>query len=626
MLYARQSARQQLGYMYSGGLRRRLGATTCINTSRAAVAARVVTVASSSSIATTSSSHSAGYARNDAAQNGTLPAKLCIASSWCRPAACATSRSSRPAARLCSTTMSPPPKTATGTSAAASTAIAAAHHHVIRSFSTDGDDAFIYETQHRHLQRSLCGIIIPPQSTSTASILLLHAHHGPQSTLPRLDLHDDPSLAKLSPVQIARKIVAVPVGRLNTADVAHGLISIIKDCCKVQTEEGMDAARGLLRRCLDERRHVNAALLRELEQRAVDRASGGGDYIIGDDDDDDDSIDAGGGWCEPLIITQLPFHILAHGWARMCGRGSYRDGPDKVSDVMDWMAREDEYDRHIWDSLEQLLPHRQQGEDSDQRMHSSNNKDSCQPTTASYNTLLTAYVYASKQNRRAGRAAEDVLKQMTQLNKERGWHTKPNTKSYGLAISAHAKSDRYKSARFAEYVLNDMKARHEADRERYEDEVGRPYDVHHPSNNAWKIVTPDVIAYTNVISAYANADAKGYAQRAEEILFDMMDNRDRFGIRPDSQAFAAAIRAWANAARRMGNPKARFEAAERAEGLLTLMEELAVEEQQMAAAANDGEGVVGNGNASGFKKETVDEWDEKEQDTLGVDRSSCSHN
>mmetsp|Transcript_36714 Transcript_36714/g.80288 ORF Transcript_36714/g.80288 Transcript_36714/m.80288 type:complete len:946 (+) Transcript_36714:133-2970(+) len=605
MLHARRSAQQQLGCLYSsGGLRRRrLGDTTLTCTRRAAATAAargVVSSSSSSGIATSR----AGYAQNNV-HNDSLSTNLrrcryhhevdsrtacSSASSWCRSPAAAT-RASRPIARQYSTIpLHVLPKTATATAAATCTAA----YDAIRSFTTSSTT-----TSNGNRSR--------PASSHRANYML---YNGPQSTLPRLDLYDDPSLAKLSPVQIARKVIDIPVGKLNPADVTHGLIFIIKDCCKVQTDEGMDAARGLLRRCLDEKRHINTALLRELEQRAVDRASGGGADI--DIDDDDDSIGASG-WSEPLIISQLPFHILAHGWAKMCGRGRYRDGPSKVSDIMGWMATEDEYDRQVWDSLEELLPPPRHGSDS-----GSSNRDSCQPTTASYNTLLTAYVYASKQNRLAGRAAEDVLKRMMQLNQERGWHTKPNTKSYGLAISVHARSDRYKSARFAEYVLNDMKARHETERERYENEVGRPYDVRHPSNNAWQIVTPDVVAYTNVISAYANADAKGYAQRAEEILFDMMDNRDRFGIRPDSQAFATAIRAWANAARRMGNPKARFEAAERAEGLLRLMEELAVEEeQQTSAATSSGEGVVGNGNANILKNEVVDEWDEEEQDTIG---------
>ena len=90
-----------------------------------------------------------------------------------------------------------------------------------------------------------------------------------------------------------------------------------------------------------------------------------------------------------------------------------------------------------------------------------------------------------------------------------------------------------------------MKVMHETERERYEAETGRPYNVEHPDSNAWRIVTPDAIAYTTVISAFASADGKGYAQKAEEVLFEMIDTTIKnkyFTIQPSIYRLSAVIR------------------------------------------------------------------------------------
>ena len=409
-------------------------------------------------------------------------------------------------------------------------------------------------------------------------------HPLPQSDEARIDLAADrAALGKLGAVGTARRLLsAVPVGRLHPSDVLHGLTPLLKDCCLVQTDEGMRTARSLLERLGREKREINAALLRELRDRVAEQ---------------------GGGPCDaaevapPLVVAALPFHILMHGWARMSGRGVHRDGPKKIDEIIEWMGREDQYDAQIRGDFEALVQADDGGEEEEeQRRRRRRNLPSCQPTTASYNTLLTAYTYASKQDRLAGKKAEQVLRMMSRRHREGGWHCKPNARSFGLAISAHARSDRYKSAIFALHVLNDMKAMHEAERERYEAEVGAPYDVADPDGNAWRIVTPDNIAYTTVISAFASADAKGYAQRAEDVLFEMIDSRDKYGIHVDSPAFDACIRGWSAAAKRMGNPKARFEAAERAEAMLQLMEEMALEHQSNGEEAKDQdrEDAVGN--------------------------------
>ena len=389
--------------------------------------------------------------------------------------------------------------------------------------------------------------------------------HLPQSDHPRIDFASDPTLNKLDAIDTTKRILSsVPVGCLHPSDVLHGLTPLLKDCCLVQTDAGMRTAQSLLERMMREKKEINAALIRELKDKVAEQG------VLCDASE----------VAPPLVVAALPFHILMHGWARMSGRGVHRDGPNKIAELIEWMGREDQYDAQIRGDFDALVQADDDGED-DQQQRRRRNLPSCQPTTASYNTLLTAYTYASKQDRLAGKKAERVLRTMSKRNREDGWHCKPTTRSFGLAISAHAKSDRYKSAIFAQYVLNDMKVMHEAERERYEAEVGTPYDVADPDSNAWRIVTPDNIAYTTVISAFASADAKGYARKAEDVLFEMIDSSGKYGIRIDSPAFDACIRGWSAAAKRMGNPKARFEAAERAEAMLKLMEEMAAEYQSI---------------------------------------------
>ena len=415
-------------------------------------------------------------------------------------------------------------------------------------------------------------------------------HHLPQSDEPRIDLAADPILHKLDAIDTARRILSsVPVGRLHPSDVLHGLTPLLKDCCLVQTDDGMKTAQSLLERMGREKKEINASLLRELRDKvaAANEQQGGGGLC--------DAAEV----APPLVVAALPFHILMHGWARMSGRGVHRDGPKKIDEIIEWMGREDQYDAQMRGDFDALVKADDGEEDAHQEQRRRRNLPSCQPTTASYNTLLTAYTYASQQDRLAGKKAEQVLRMMSRRHQEGGWHCKPNTKSFGLAISVHAKSDRYKSAIFAQYVLNDMKVMHEAERERYEAEVGAPYDVADPDGNAWRIVTPDNIAYTTVISAFASADAKGYAQKAEDVLFEMIDSSGKYGIHVDSPAFDACIRGWSAAAKRMGNPKARFEAAERAEAMLKLMEEMALENQSIGEAKDqDMEDAVVDGEES----------------------------
>lgn len=395
---------------------------------------------------------------------------------------------------------------------------------------------------------------------------------GPQIHERRVDL-SDPSISKMSPVQLARRVISLDVGTLHPDDVTHGLVRLIKDCCMLQTEASMEVAKGLLQRLVEEKRYINATLLRELNGDGADNA-------------------AEEGWGEPLVIAHLPFHVIMYGWARLSGRGYFKNGPAKAREIIDWMVKEDEYDNQMISDLNAL---QDIGKDDEVKTPRAGG---CQPTAATFNTLLTAYVNSSAQERGAGLRAEQLLDEMLDLHDEKGWHCKPNSRSFGLVLNAHAKSSRFHSAKSALATLSRMKDAHEYERERYEKEVGRPYDVDRPEQNAWRILTPDIICYTTVINAFGKSDGRGYAQEAENILLDVVHNRHRYGIQPDARLFSSTIRAWATAAKKMGNPKARFEAAERAESILRLMAELSQE-------LEDGDSMKGKGGDDIATEETA---------------------
>ena len=166
-----------------------------------------------------------------------------------------------------------------------------------------------------------------------------HSHLGlPQSDVHRIDLAGDPVLAKLGPVDTVRRILSdIPLGGLHPSDVLHGLTPLLKDCCLLQTEVGMRTAHSLLERLLKEKKNVNALNLQTVRDQAAEHGRHG-------------RLSTAAAEVEvvpPLVVPSLPFHILAHGWSRMSGRGYHRDGPTKILDLIDWMAREDQYDAHI---------------------------------------------------------------------------------------------------------------------------------------------------------------------------------------------------------------------------------------------------------------------------------------
>jgi len=360
--------------------------------------------------------------------------------------------------------------------------------------------------------------------------------------------------------EAVKDFLNIPSGTIHPRELASECEYLMTKLCKAQSAAGMSGAMDLLLRLLKEKRHVGMT-----------------EQLLDDDDNGTELPNRP----RQMIVTDGLFHIIMFGWAKLSSKIS-EEGPRRINELLDLMIQENDYDQ-------------QQKQADDDDGERDGRMISCQPSTKSYNILLTALANASRNDpKKSPKHAESTLQTMSDHHSQRGWHTKPNSRSWSLVIKAYADSKTFEAGRNAERVLNRMKDVHRQELVRYEEDGGDGsdgnasyYDMEDESNNVRKIVTPDAVAHTTVILAYANCDSKGSAEQAERVLLEILQSGgnasttgdDRYGLRlkPDAIAFTSTIHAWAQAVKKINKPKARFEAAERAERILHMMKELAVQ-------------------------------------------------
>ena len=368
-----------------------------------------------------------------------------------------------------------------------------------------------------------------------------------------------------------------PLGSLHPLDFSIGSIDLIKQSCKLDSFEGMKYAHDILDRLIDEKHHVNSMLLSALKEN----------------DDDDGSVSAMDN-TKPLVIADRPFKFVMFGWA--CMSHKVKVGPQRMREVLDLMIQEDEYDKQVrqeWEFSRKgqstaLLSSSHSGDQSggtndDLSSGTDNNLDdypdrTCEPTVDIYNTLIQGLSNAAKKSIASAIEAEGVLSTMDRMNRTRGWHTRPNTRSYSLVLGAYANTRHPTAGDRAEAVLREMTDRHVFEKQAYEDEYGVEYDLRDPASNRRHVVTPDIVAYTTVMKAYAQSDLAGSAEKALALLTELLDHEESekneenaLIIQTDSFAFSTVIQAFARMAAKKRNAKERFEAAQRAEEIALLL-------------------------------------------------------
>ena len=315
------------------------------------------------------------------------------------------------------------------------------------------------------------------------------------------------------------RLIKIPVGCMHYLDFYNKCPSIMRKSCKMQS--GVEDARLLLNRMLQEK-----------------QVSG-------------------------RVVPAKAFEILLFGWTKIAKREPER-AVQAMMELIELMGKEDEYD---------------------QLNARADSTDSCQPTVQTYNTVLRGMAEAATFLPSAAREAEQLLEVMESRYRERGWHTRPNTRSYTHVITAYGNMRRYESGDRAQAVLDRMLHVSKLELEAYKATYGVPYNTEDLTQNVKRIVLPDLAVYSAVIRAHAKSGAYESANKAYALLTEMTNH-----VRPDAIAVTATINAFAHIAGKSSGKvrdrilaRERAQAAERAESLLMLMEEIAKDESLTAS-------------------------------------------
>jgi hypothetical protein len=354
------------------------------------------------------------------------------------------------------------------------------------------------------------------------------------------------------------RFINLPLGEIHHLDIKLTSLELIKACGKQNSFEGMKNAQDILDRLIEEKKYVNNS------QETTTTAF--------------------------IVIPDRPFKMVMYGWANMCRKVDL--APQRMREVLDLMIQEAEYDKKISEQVNSSRIEEQSysNDDSNNDGNDGGSDDdtqhddlfiglSCEPTVDIYNTLLQGLTQAATRSIQAAIEAEHALSKMDKMNRTRGWHTKPNTRSYSLVMNAYTKTRHATAGHRAESVLRRMIERHEYEKQEYFEEYGLEYNIVDPEQNNKIIVTPDTVAYTTVIQAHGDSDSSESAEKAFMLLNELIHS-DNPALVPDSFAFATTINAFSKMADRKKSPKDRVEAAQRAEDILWMMVDIMKNNQE----------------------------------------------
>ncbi|CAB9512768.1 Pentatricopeptide repeat-containing protein [Seminavis robusta] len=396
------------------------------------------------------------------------------------------------------------------------------------------------DVSHHHQQQQCCQL-----STSTSTVATTEATTDSivddSKRVPPRRPWLDPSLTWDTRVV---KFTESPVGTLNPHAVAFDALSLVDQSCRQGNIYGMKMAHEVLDRCLAEKDFRETTI--------VDTA----DTSTQEEHSASITTDAS---IQNVHVYPVPlkmFQTILYGWATLAKH--------QTKAAMTRMRQ----------TLDQLLfTVRQEQERFGSQQHTTTAQNSSyyqqvalRPTTDIYNTYLSGLNFASRHNSEAAKMAEELLHEMTQYHSQFGWHTKPNTRSYTLALCArvHSPFDVKSAGRHAERILRKLQRAHQQERKRYQQHYGHEYDTQHPSNNKLQIPTPDVVVYDYVIQAYGKDPSQRSTQKARDLFIEAINT-----VQPDWGLVTSVIAAYSRLA---ANPHVdrsiRWQAAEQAEEIL----------------------------------------------------------
>ena len=149
---------------------------------------------------------------------------------------------------------------------------------------------------------------------------------------------------------------------------------------------------------------------------------------------------------------------------------------------------------------------------------------------------------------------------------------KPTTHNWNMLIRAHGKSNAKDAPLQAEQILNQLKRAYYTDSTTTCTDRGNSTVISTTTQdqNHLNILKPSVISYTEVIDSYAKSNLHNSAEKAETLLYEMLEQAEREDgtydedVAPTSITCDAVLNAWAR--------RGTIEGAERAEQILERME------------------------------------------------------
>jgi hypothetical protein len=301
---------------------------------------------------------------------------------------------------------------------------------------------------------------------------------------------------------------------LHPADLIHPKMEdLLKECCLLGTLQGLQFGQDIVDRLLVEKRRFHVL-----------------DYKV--------------------FVPERLLRILLYGYANVASKEVVAQS--RMREIVQQGVDEGKVDRSFLQKFDQPISKRMASE--------------IFPTTNFFNTYLMGLGHAAKMTPQAALDSEAVLHEMVELNRTLEWHTKPNTRSYTHVIVAYSNTGHVAAGRRAYKILETMKAVHAAEKEVYETKYGIPYNYKDPSQNKYRIVTPDAAAYT------ATLNALRISNRSEELAMDLLTeaiNAD--GVRLDAILFVVAIRSIGTIIDTEGNAIKRLDMAHEAESMLRTM-------------------------------------------------------
>jgi len=185
------------------------------------------------------------------------------------------------------------------------------------------------------------------------------------------------------------------------------------------------------------------------------------------------------------------------------------------------------------------------------------------PDSFSYSTVIDTI--SSRMKNSAGRKAESILNQMTELNKEHGG-VKPNVAVYNVVMNCYACHSDKKTVQRLEAILRFLEVMEKTGNSHLKPNIisfntvlkgyaNAKENLSHKAEqlldrmeNEKAVVDPDVISYTTVISAYGRSTAPGKAKNAKRVLDRMVQrykDETTHAPKPNIYSFNACLNACA---------------------------------------------------------------------------------